>query len=178
MTTRDITMLCVAMVVGTASTMAPATVAAATLRAPVMLAQATPAPATPAPATPAPAATPRMQATASKASTVDPVEGRIKDLHARLKITPAQEDLWNNATKVMRENATAMDALRKARSEKSQTMTAVEDFKSYGEMTEAHADSIKKFVPVFSALYDSMSDAQKKNADTIFRRGPGQKASR
>ena len=148
--------------------MAPATVAAATLRAPVMLAQATPAP----------AATPRVQATASKASTVEPVEARIKDLHARLKITPAQEDLWNNATQVMRENAKTMDALRKARSEKAQTMTAVEDFKAYGEITEAHADGIKKFVPVFSALYDSMSDAQKKNADTIFRRGPGQKGSR
>ena len=168
MKTRDITMLCVAIVVGSASTTAPAAVAAATLRAPVMLAQATPAP----------AATPRVQAPASKASTVEPVEARIKDLHARLKITPAQEDLWNNATKVMRENAKSMDALRKARSEKAQTMTAVEDFKTYGEITEAHADGIKKFVPVFSALYDSMSDAQKKNADTIFRRGPAQKASK
>ena len=168
MKTRDITMLCVAMVVGTVSTTAPATVAAATLRAPVMLAQAASAP----------AATTRMQAAASKASTVEPVEARIKDLHARLKITPAQEDLWNNATQVMRENAKTMDALRKARSEKAQTMTAVEDFKSYGEITEAHADGIKKFVPVFSALYDSMSDAQKKNADTIFRRGPGQRGSR
>jgi LTXXQ motif family protein len=173
MKTRDITMLCVAMVVGTAPTMAPATAAAATLRAPVMLAQATPAP-----ATPAPAATPRTRATASKAPTVESVEGRIKDLHAKLKITPAQEDLWNNTSQVMRENAKTMDALRKARSEKSQTVTAVEDFKTYGEMTEAHADSIKKFVPVFSALYDSMSDAQKKNADTIFRRGPGQRGSR
>jgi LTXXQ motif family protein len=168
MKTRDITMLCAAMVVGTASTTAPATVAAATLRAPVMLAQAAPAP----------AATPRMQAAASKASTVDPVEARIKDLHTRLKITSAQEDLWNKAAQMMRENATAMDALRKARTEKTQTMTAVDDFKSYGEMAEAHADGIRKFVPVFSALYDSMSDAQKKNADTIFRRGSGQKASK
>ena len=98
--------------------------------------------------------------------------------HARLKITPAQEDLWNNATQVMRENAKTMDALRRARSEKAQTMTAVEDFKSYGEISEAHADGIKKFVLVFSALYDSMSDAQKKNADTIFRRGPAHKGSR
>jgi len=111
-------MLCVAMVVGTAPTTAPATVAAATLRAPVMLTQAASAP----------AATTRMQATPSKASTVDHVEARIKDLHARLKITPAQEDLWNNATQVMRENAKTMDALRKARSEKAQTMTAVDDF--------------------------------------------------
>ena len=166
MRTRNIIMLCTAMVVGTAPITAPATVAAATLRAPVMLAQAAPA---------APAVKTRVRATASKASTIDNVEARIKDLHARLKITPAQEDLWNNATQVMRDNANTMDALRRARSEKAATMTAVDDFTSYAEITEAHADGIKKFVPVFSALYDSMSDAQKKNADTIFRRGPGQK---
>jgi hypothetical protein len=166
MKTPNIIMLCTVVVVGTAPITVPATVAAATPRAPVMLAQAAPA---------APAVKTRMRATASKASTIDNVEARIKDLHARLKITPAQEDLWNNATQVMRDNANTMNALRRARSEKASTMTAVEDFKSYAEITEAHADGIKKFVPVFSALYDSMSDAQKKNADTIFRRGPGQK---
>jgi hypothetical protein len=165
MKTRDIVMLCAALVVSAAPITAPATVAAATLRAPVMLAQATPAP----------AATTPVRATVSKASTVDAVEARIKDLHARLKITPAQEDLWKNVTLVMQDNGKTMDALRRARTEKAPTMTAVEDFKSYGEMTDVHADGIKKFIPVFSALYDSMSDAQKKNADTMFRRDPAQK---
>ena len=165
---RDIAMLCVAMVVGAAPATAPATVAAATLGEPVMLAQAAPAP----------AATPRMQAAASKTSSVSSIEAHIKDLHARLMITPAQEDLWAKAAQVMRENGAAMDALRKARSEKAATMTAVEDFNSYAEMTAAHVDAIKKFIPVFSALYDSMSDAQKKNTDTIFRRGPAKNASR
>lgn len=166
MKTRDLTMLCAAILVG-AAPMAPATLAAATLPAPVLLAQAAPAAAAPA----------RIQATAAKASTtatVDPVEARIKDLHVRLKITPAQEELWTHVTVVMRDNAKTMDGLRRARSEKAQSMTAVEDFKSYGEITDIHADGIKKFVPVFSALYDSMSDAQKKNADSLFR-GPAQK---
>jgi hypothetical protein len=165
MKTRDIAMLCAAMVVGAALTTAPPPVAAGTLPAPVLLAQATPAP----------AAATRTPATASKASTVDPVEARITDLHARLRITAAQEDLWTNVTQVMRENAKTMGVLRKARSEKAPTMTAVEDFTSYGEITDVHADGIKKFVPVFSALYDSMSDDQKKNADTVFRGGPAQK---
>ena len=117
--------------------------------------------------TPAPTATKQARATASKASTVDPVEVRIKDLHAKLKITPAQEDLWKNVTQAMRDNATAMKARRKARAEKAPTMTAVEDLTSYAESVEAHAAGIKTFVPVFAALYDSMSDTQKKNADTI-----------
>jgi len=168
MKTRNITMLCTAMVLGMAPTVAPATVTAATLGAPVMLAQAAPAP----------AAAPRVRAATPRASAVDAVEVRIKDLHTRLQITAAQEDLWSNTTQVMRENAKTMDEFRKARTEKAQSRTAVEDFASYGEMTAAHADGIKKFVPVFSALYDSMSDAQKKNADNIFRRGAAQKAAR
>ena len=174
MKTRDITMLCAAIVVGTAS-MAPAPVAAGALRAPVILAQAAPAPA--AARTPATTSKAAVTSAPSAPSAVDPVEARIKDLHAQLKITPAQEELWSHVTEVMRDNAKAMDALRKARTEKARGMTAVEDFTSYGEMTDVHADGIKKFVPVFSALYDSMSDAQKKNTDTIFRRDPAKKTT-
>ena len=109
--------------------------------------------------------------TSTKVSKVDRTEARIKDLHARLKITPAQEDLWNKVTQVMRDNAKAMDALNQARSEKAKTMTAVEDLKSYGEIAEAHADELKSFIPVFEELYASMSDDQKKDADTLFRHG-------
>jgi len=107
---------------------------------------------------------------ASKSPTpkVVSVEERIKTLHTALKITPEQEELWNNVAQVMRDNAKTMDALVAARSEKAGTMNAVDDFKSYGEITEAHTDGIKKFIPVFEALYASMSDAQKKNADTVF----------
>jgi hypothetical protein len=108
-------------------------------------------------------------ATAGKTSKVDRVEVRIKELHTVLKITPAQEELWNNVTQVMRDNAKTMDTLIAARSEDLKTMTAVDDFKSYGEINQAHADGIKKFIPVFEALYASMSDAQKKNADIVFK---------
>jgi protein CpxP len=111
-------------------------------------------------------------ATAGTVSKADPVEARIKELRTKLKITPAQEELWNKVTKVMRDSAKTMDALIKARSEKASTMTAVEDLKSYGEIAEAHADGIKEFIPVFEPLYASMSDAQKKDADKLFHHGP------
>jgi protein CpxP len=138
---------------------------AGTRPAQVLLAQAT-APQAPAPQAPAAKAS---RAPAARPSKVDRAEARIKDLHAKLNIAPAQEDLWKNVAQVMRDNATTMETLTKGRAEKAQTMTAVDDLKSYGEITEAHADGLKKFVPVFEALYASMSDAQKKNADTIFR---------
>jgi len=108
------------------------------------------------------------KATAGKVSRPDRVEARIKELQTKLKITPAQEELWNNVTQVMRDNAKTMEALIKARSKKASTMTAVDDLKSYGEIVEAHADGIKKFIPVFESLYASMSDAQKKDADKLF----------
>jgi len=102
-------------------------------------------------------------------SHVDRVEARIKELHAKLNITQAQEDLWTNVTQVMRDNAQTVDALIKVRSGNAKTMTAIDDLKSYGNVADAHAEGLKKFIPVFGTLYASMSDAQKKNADTIFR---------
>jgi periplasmic protein CpxP/Spy len=108
-------------------------------------------------------------ATSGKVSRPEGVEARIKELQTKLKITPAQEDLWNNVTQVMRDNAKTMEALIKARSKEVSTMTAIDDLKSYGEIVEAHADAIRKFIPAFEPLYVGMSDAQKKAADTLFR---------
>jgi periplasmic protein CpxP/Spy len=139
------------------------------LRTPVILAQATPTQ-TPAPSTGAPAApSPRA----------DRVEARIKALHDELKITSAQEDQWKNVTQVMRDNANTMQALTKVRRERAKTMSALDDLKSYAEITEAHVDGLKKFIPAFEPLYNSMSDEQKKTADTVFRsRGRQRTASK
>jgi protein CpxP len=106
---------------------------------------------------------------AAKAPTADRVEARIANMHAKLKITQAQEDQWAKAAEVLRDNEKAIEPLIKARKENSKSMTAVDDLKSYGEITDAHAVGIKKFTPVFATLYDSMSDAQKKEADALFR---------
>jgi osmotically-inducible protein OsmY len=106
---------------------------------------------------------------ASTASRVDRVEDRITMLHSTLNITPAQEALWTNVTQVMRDNAKTMDALTKTRVDQAKTMNAVEDLKSYTEITKAHTEGLTKFLPAFEALYASMSDAQKAEANTMFR---------
>lgn len=105
----------------------------------------------------------------TRPSHLDRVEARIHKLHAQLQITPAQEDLWNHVAQVMRDNAQTMDALTQARAAKAQTMTALDDLKTYADIVEAHAEGLKKFTPAFEALYDSMSDAQKQQADAVFR---------
>lgn len=110
-------------------------------------------------------------------SNEDRADARIKDMHARLKITQPQEEQWSKVAQVMRDNAKQMDTLTKTRAEKAE-MSAIDDLNSYGEITDAHADGIKKFTPAFKTLYDSMSDAQKANADAIFRgHHGGRKAS-
>jgi len=108
---------------------------------------------------------------AANTARVDHVEARITRLHATLHITPAQEDLWTTVTQVMRDNAKTMDALTKTRADQAPTMTAVEDLHSYAAITNAHAEGLTKFIPAFEALYASMSDAQKADANTMFR-GP------
>jgi len=101
----------------------------------------------------------------------DRAEMRIKDLHARLKITPAQEDQWKKVVQVMEEDAHRMDTLTQARVDHGKTMTAVDDLKSYEEITESHATGIKKLVDAFEPLYAGMSPAQKTEADNLFRHG-------
>jgi hypothetical protein len=97
------------------------------------------------------------------------VEARIKELHRKLHITAAQKPQWDNLAQVMRDNAQAMSDLKKQRAADAQSMSAVDVVKSYESVIEAHEDGMKKFVPPFEALYNTMSDAQKKTADSLFR---------
>jgi hypothetical protein len=107
----------------------------------------------------------------AKTSAVDHTEARIKQLKSALKITEDQEVLWNDLTQVMRDNAKEMDASTKERTENTKNMNAVERLKFHSQMTEVHLNQQKKFIPVFEALYNSLSDEQKKITDSIFRTG-------
>ena len=99
----------------------------------------------------------------------DPDEMRITSLHDKLMVKSSQEALWKDVAEVMRSNDEKMDAISTERHDKAGTMTAVEDLRSYGEISEQHAIGIKTFAPVFEKLYDSMSVEQKANADKVFR---------
>jgi len=115
------------------------------------------------------AATPIATESAAKPTHMDRVEKRIGDLHAKLHISAAQESQWASVAQAMRDNAKSMDTLIKERTANAKAMTAIDDLRSYAKLAEAHEDGLKKFIPVFQALYDSMSDEQKKNADATFR---------
>jgi len=111
-------------------------------------------------------------AIAAQASGEDRVEARIQQMHAKLKITPAQDDQWKQVAQVMRDNEKRIEPLIEGRAKNAKSMTAIDDLKSYAEIIEAHEEGTKNFIPVFVALYGSMSDAQKKEADAFFRNRP------
>jgi hypothetical protein len=101
-------------------------------------------------------------------SKTDRAEAQIADLHAKLQITPAQEDQWNKVASAMRENAAQMDILIYNRKAKLGTMNAVDNLKSYKDVSDAHTACLVRFIAAFEPLYASMSDTQKANADAIF----------
>ena len=121
----------------------------------------------------APAQTAPPAAPAAKAMPApDRVEARIKSLHQQLGITAAQEPQWQAVADVMRDNAKTTGALIGQREANAKTMTAIDDLNAYAAIADAHAAGIKKLIPAFSALYATMSDAQKKNADAVFSHRP------
>jgi hypothetical protein len=111
-------------------------------------------------------------ATTRHHSGVDRVEIRISTLHSKLKITSEQEPQWKEVAKVMRENEASIHKLVEAR-HGNEDASAVDDLKSYEDIADAHADGLKKLIPVFQTFYDSLSDNQKKNADSLFGKFEG-----
>jgi hypothetical protein len=97
------------------------------------------------------------------------VENRIKELHAQLHITPAEEPQWNQFAEVMRENAREMDQTLVQRAQQFSTMNAIQNLQSYAQLAEAHAQRVQKLVPAFENLYNAMAEQQKQNADQVFR---------
>ena len=106
------------------------------------------------------------------------VEHRIKELHAQLHITPAEEPQWDQFAEVMRDNARAMDQAFRERAQGFESMNAVQNMQSYEKLAQAHAQDLEKLVPAFQKLYDAMPDQQKQLADQVFRTNAEEHAQR
>jgi len=96
------------------------------------------------------------------------VENHIREMHAQLQITAAEETQWAAVAKTMRDSAVATDQAIDKREAFVNSASAVDNLNAYGEIAQAHADGVKRLAAVFAPLYDSMSDDQKKAADALF----------
>jgi periplasmic protein CpxP/Spy len=104
------------------------------------------------------------------------VERRISELRAQLRITPAEQQQWDQFASVMRENARDMDRIFIQRAEQLESMTAMQNMQSYEQIAEAHAQHLQKLVAAFQSLYDAMPDQQKQLADQVFHANTQQRA--
>jgi protein CpxP len=126
----------------------------------------------------APSSSPVMASSSSGASTAAmtksdakrdmAVESHIKDMHAQLQITPAEETQWAAVAKTMRDSTIETDKAIDKRQALVNSASAVDNLRAYGDIAQAHADSVKRLAAVFAPLYASMSDDQKKAADALF----------
>lgn len=97
------------------------------------------------------------------------VEQHIKDLHAQLQITSAEEPAWNQFAAVMRNNAEQMEQAFSNRSSHLESMTADQNMQSYAHLSQLHATNMQKLASTFQALYSSFPQSQKQVADEVFR---------
>src|SRR5437764_2582502 len=98
------------------------------------------------------------------------VDRDIADLRKQLKIMPQQEPQFNAFAEVLRNNAQELDAQMR---QGSPNPNAVEELKQAQQFTETQAAGLKRLVPALQALYDTLSDPQKKIADQVMGGGGG-----
>ena len=147
------------------------TAAAALLFLPVTAAaQSSPTPAavTPQVAPPPAVSSPIAGHTVAGKNAEERVERRITELRAQLRITPAEQQQWDQFAGVMRDNARDMDQIFIQRAQQLGSMTALQNMQSYEQLADAHAQHLQKLVSAFQSLYEAMPDQQKQLADQVF----------
>ena len=128
-----------------------------------------PAPA-PSAAPPAGAAAAQPAAPALSAAAAAEVDKRIRGLQSELGITQAQMPLWDAFAQAMRDNAASTEALFNRRAANVASMSAIDNMHSYAQIARAYADATERLATAFDSLYASLSETQKRAADTLFRR--------
>ena len=81
---------------------------------------------------------------------------------------------WSTFAQAMRDNAISTDTLFRQRASAAQSMSALDNMKSYAQVARAYADNTENLSVAFEALYGVLSDQQKQTIDTLFRQQPAQ----
>lgn len=94
-------------------------------------------------------------------------EGRVAFLKAELAISDAQEKAWDAYAEALKTNMQSMHEMRKTMMAARAGKTPVERLDARVSAMESRVKSLKEIKPALSALYDSLSDDQKKKADAL-----------
>jgi LTXXQ motif family protein len=101
------------------------------------------------------------------------IEGRLAYIKAELKVTDAQEALWNAYAVAARDNARSMtDRCSAMMSKRDPRASLPERLDQNEQLMTAHLEAVRAMVKALKPLYASLDDSQKKTADQLFW-GPG-----
>lgn len=97
------------------------------------------------------------------------MDGRLAFIKAELKVTPAQETLWNAYADAARGRASAMLARCTAMTSRRDAKVSLPDRLDQNEQfMTAHLDAVRAMNKALKPLYESFSDSQKQTADQLF----------
>jgi len=105
------------------------------------------------------------------------IEGRIAFLKTELKLTSAQQPLFDKLADEMRTGAKAMAEKHEARHQQTSAPAAAPNALEKLEQRQAAMKDFTaaqdRYLAAFRPLYQSLSPEQKKTADDLFAKGPG-----
>jgi hypothetical protein len=95
------------------------------------------------------------------------VEGRLAFLKTELKITPAQEPLWNGVADAIRANAKSMATMSGGMMGGPQAEALPDKLARREKMMAAHLEALRRFRAAVDPLYAALDPDQKKTADQL-----------
>jgi hypothetical protein len=108
-----------------------------------------------------------MQMMMGQDGMVGHIEGRIAFLKAELKITDAQQPLWNAVADTIRSTAKDMGGMVNCMSMMQSSDALPDKLAAREKAITAHLDALRKLKIAVEPLYAALSDDQKKTADQL-----------
>ena len=96
----------------------------------------------------------------------DGMRHRVRELHDRLGISPAQQPQWDALIGTLRDNAAAMRASPAVQAVRSGQLDAVQALRAAADVARQRADAMQRTIAPLEALYAVMSPEQRRMADT------------
>jgi hypothetical protein len=94
-------------------------------------------------------------------------EGRVAFLRAELAITSAQDGVWTAYADAVRKNLANMQVMHARMRDMMSATTPVARLDAHVAAMEGRLGALKEMRPALAALYDALSDEQKKKADAL-----------
>ncbi len=94
-------------------------------------------------------------------------QGRLAFIKAGLAITSEQKGAWEAYASAVKKNFDAIEGVHDAMMKVTQTASPAGRLDAHIAALEATAATLKELKPALAALYDALSDEQKKKADKL-----------